>query len=206
MGPAIDPKLPERILSGEYKLPLYADLPSMSEHERRAIWGLMVGNEGKTRIPIYYTYGNAGFDPDKDMLQAPAMSPDQYFSYPWWDPSGPRQWRELGFVGGGGLVFDWDLKTTVEGLYAAGMMCYSGGDHATAATTGRYAGRKATENAKLTPAPVIDRAQVDQEKARVMRQSTARTGLGGRKSRRDWRGSCRTTAASTRATTCSKLV
>jgi len=58
------PNLPERILKGEYKLPLYVDLPSMSEHERRAIWGLMVGNEGKTRIPIYYTYGHADFDPD----------------------------------------------------------------------------------------------------------------------------------------------
>ena len=47
------PDLPKRIRAGEFKLPLYADLPSMPKHERRAIFGLHVGNEGKTRIPIY---------------------------------------------------------------------------------------------------------------------------------------------------------
>jgi hypothetical protein len=31
-------------------LPLYADLPGMAEHERRAIWGLMIGSEGKSKI------------------------------------------------------------------------------------------------------------------------------------------------------------
>ena len=41
----------------------------MPEDERKAIFGLMVGNEGKTRIPIYQNYMAAGFDPDKDMLQ-----------------------------------------------------------------------------------------------------------------------------------------
>ena len=34
----------------------------------------MVGNEGKTRIPIYDTFTKAGFDPDKDLLQAPVMA------------------------------------------------------------------------------------------------------------------------------------
>ena len=43
----------------------------MPEYERRAIFGLMVGNEGKTRVPVYHIYTQAGFDPDKDMLQAP---------------------------------------------------------------------------------------------------------------------------------------
>ena len=41
------------IKSGELTLPLYADLTSMPEDERRAIFGLMVGNEGRTRVPIY---------------------------------------------------------------------------------------------------------------------------------------------------------
>ena len=45
--------LPERIRKGEFKLPLYADLTRLSEAERRCIFGMMVGNEGKTRIPIY---------------------------------------------------------------------------------------------------------------------------------------------------------
>ena len=93
-GPSLIPDLPERITKGEYVLPLYADLPSMPEQERRAIWGLMVGNEGKTRIPIYDTYTKAGFDPDKDMLQANVMPPDQYVFPAWWMAYGPRQWRE----------------------------------------------------------------------------------------------------------------
>ena len=47
------PNLPERIANGEFVLPLYADLSRLPELERRAIFGLMVGNEGKTRIPVY---------------------------------------------------------------------------------------------------------------------------------------------------------
>jgi len=57
-------------------------------------------------------------------------------------------------------------------------MCYSGGDHATAATTGRYAGRKATAYAKGAASPVIDRAQVDQEKDRVYAPIHRSDGLG----------------------------
>ena len=45
-GPCIIPDLPERIANGEYVLPLYADLPAMPDHERRAIWGLMIPHEG----------------------------------------------------------------------------------------------------------------------------------------------------------------
>ena len=36
---------------------------------------MMVGNEGKTRIPIYDTFTKGGFDPDKDLLQVPSCSP-----------------------------------------------------------------------------------------------------------------------------------
>jgi hypothetical protein len=49
-GPGLIPDLSERIAKGEYALPLYADLPGMPEHERRAIWGLMIYNEGKCSI------------------------------------------------------------------------------------------------------------------------------------------------------------
>ena len=43
--------------------------PPCREQERRVIFGLMIGQEGKTLIPIYRAYTQAGFDPDKDLLQ-----------------------------------------------------------------------------------------------------------------------------------------
>ncbi len=55
-GPSILPDLKERIMKGEFKLPLYADLPSMPEYERRVIFGVMVGNEGKSKVPVLDTY------------------------------------------------------------------------------------------------------------------------------------------------------
>ena len=177
-GPTIIPDLPERIMKGEFKLPLYADLPSMPEHERRAIWGLMVGNEGRTRIPIYDRYSKAGFDPDKDMLQANVMPPEQYVFSAWWGSYGPRQWRTGGFAAGGGLAFDWDLKTSLEGLYVAGMTTYSGGDHSVAACSGRYAARKAVKYAQTAGKPVIERKQVDKEKARVYAPVMRKDGVG----------------------------
>ena len=35
----------------------YADLSKMPEMERKVIWGMMVGEEGRTKIPVlkYYT-------------------------------------------------------------------------------------------------------------------------------------------------------
>jgi len=33
-----------------YKLPFYADLSDLPETERKVIWGMMVGEEGKTRV------------------------------------------------------------------------------------------------------------------------------------------------------------
>jgi succinate dehydrogenase/fumarate reductase flavoprotein subunit len=163
-GPSLLPDLPQRILDGEYVLPLYADLPGMPEHERRAIWGLMIPNEGKCRI-IYDTYQRAGFDPDKDMLQVNVMPPDQYEYAAWWGAYGPRQWREM--IQGGGVLFDWDLKTSLDGLYAAGSQGYASANHASSATMGRYAGRKAVEYVKAAQPPIIDRKQVDREKERV---------------------------------------
>ena len=38
----------EMIENGEYKLPFWADLEAFSPFERRALWGMMVGNEGRT--------------------------------------------------------------------------------------------------------------------------------------------------------------
>ena len=175
-SPRLLPDLPERIKKGEYVLPLYADLPSMPAHERRAIWGLMVGHEGKTHI-IYTTYGKAGFDPDKDMLMANVMPPDRYgIFYPYWNTMGPRQWREG--PGAGGLFFDWDLKTNLGGLYVAGTAGYAGGNHAQAASTGRYAARKAAEYVKTVEHAPVSREQVEKEKARVYAPVTRSEGVG----------------------------
>ena len=176
-GPGLIPDISERIAKGEYALPLYADLPSMPKHERRAIWGLMVYNEGKCSI-IYDNYCKAGFDPDKDMLQLPVMPPEQYGRGPAWETYGPRQWREGAFGGGGGIVFDWDLKSSLDGLFVAGSQQYSGGTHAHAAATGRYAGRKAAAYAKTASLGSMDRKQVEIEKARVYAPVMRKNGIG----------------------------
>jgi succinate dehydrogenase/fumarate reductase flavoprotein subunit len=174
-GPRLTPDLPQRIASGEFKLPLYADLPGMPEHERRAIWGLMVGNEGKTRIPIYWTFQNWGFDPDKDMLQATVQPPDLYTWGAWWKGYGSRHYRGMS---GGGPVFDWDLKTNLEGLYAAGSTLLCGANHSGSATTGRYAGRKAAKYAATAKEPAASRKQVESEKARVYAPVNRKDGMG----------------------------
>lgn len=174
-GPRITPDLPERIAMGEFKLPVYADLPGMPEHERRAIWGLMVGNEGKTRIPVYLTFQKWGFDPDKDMLQATMQPPDLYTWGAWWKGYGPRHYRGMM---GGGPVYDWDLKTNIDGLFAAGSTLACGANHSGSSTTGRYAARNAVKYAAAAPDPFIDRKQVDREKARVYAPINRKDGMG----------------------------
>jgi succinate dehydrogenase/fumarate reductase flavoprotein subunit len=154
------------VRKGEYKLPLYADLSRLPELERRAIFGMMVGNEGKTRIPIYDTYTKAGFNPDKDMLQAPVMPPEGYAHSNYWSASvnTPPNLVSLG----GHYLVDWDLRTNLAGLYAAaGGNIFGGGCHGESHTTGRYAGRHAAAYALGAAAPVADRHQIELEKARV---------------------------------------
>ncbi len=136
--------LPERIKSGEFKLPLYADLTDLPEDERRSIWGVMIGNEGKTRYPVYNHYTEAGFNPDKDMLQCPMMDPDSYGGdgyYAWFhgDKNATNVWRQVGGRVIGGPVLDWNLMTNIPGLFAAGKFGMGDGA-ASACTTGRYVG------------------------------------------------------------------
>jgi succinate dehydrogenase/fumarate reductase flavoprotein subunit len=161
--------LPERIRRGEFALPLYADLTRLSAHERRAVFGMMVGNEGKTRIPIYDTFTKAGFDPDRDLLQAPVMNPDGYLNSNYWSAglvTTPLNIRS----GGGSYLIDWKLRTSLEGLYAAaGSTLYGGGCHGESHTTGRYAGKQAAEYARIAPDPKADRHQIDAERTRVYR-------------------------------------
>jgi succinate dehydrogenase/fumarate reductase flavoprotein subunit len=174
IGASPTPDLSDMIARGELVLPLYADLPGMPEHERRAIWGMMIANEGKTRVPVYQVYGQAGFDPDKDMLITPITEHEVGG-----EGLGPPLWRSASAGGGwgsGGLVVDWDLRTTLPGLYAAGnQIAGQNGGHPGAATTGRYAGRKAAAYTKTIESSVPDRKQIENEKARVYQ----RIGQGG---------------------------
>ena len=171
------PDLIEMIAKGEIVQPLYADLPGMPEDERRAIWGLMVGSEGKTRIPVYEVYGQAGFDPDKDMLQAPITEYEVGG-----EGLGPPLWRSASAGGGwgsGGVVVDWDLRTTLPGLYAAGNQIAGGnGGHPGAAATGRYAARKAVEYSSTVDVIQPDRKQIDAEKARIYQRIGKKGELG----------------------------
>lgn len=156
----------ERLM--EFTPPFYADLPSMPELERRAIFGLMVGQEGKTNIPVYYTLTQAGFDPDQDMLQ-------NYGAF--MGEMGFHQWRMFAFFGHGGLITDWDLMTNVEGLFAAGEQLLTGKGIAHACATGRYAGGKAAEFARKAGAPVIDQEQVQRQKTRAYAPIRCKDGM-----------------------------
>ena len=147
------PAIREAVLRGEYALPFYGDFPSMAETERRVVWNMLLEEECTGKI-IVDTYTESGFDTAKDQLQNYALI----------EGSSPPQWRD---ASGGGLVIDWNLKTTLEGLYAAGTQLFSPGDHSFAAATGRYAGRKAAAYALETGEPVVSRDQVIREKARV---------------------------------------
>jgi succinate dehydrogenase/fumarate reductase flavoprotein subunit len=143
----------ERVLQGEYALPFYGDFPAMPPMERKATWNMLLEEESIGKV-IVDTYTEAGFDPGKDQLQNYALI----------EGSSLPQWRE---ASGGGLIVDWDLKTTLEGLYAAGTQLFSPGDHSFAAATGRYAGRKAAAYAMEASKPEASREQISAEKARV---------------------------------------
>ena len=77
----------------------------------------------------------------------------------------------------GGIVVDWDLKTTLDGLYAAGTQMFSPEDHSYCAATGRYAGRKAAAYARQVEQARISREQVELEKGRVYAPIKRGTGI-----------------------------
>jgi succinate dehydrogenase/fumarate reductase flavoprotein subunit len=141
------------IFNGKWALPFYGDFPGMPDIERRVTWDLMLGQESTTKI-ITSTYERAGFDPGRHLLQ----------NYTFFEGETHSQWRT---ARGGGPAVDWDLKTTLDGLYAAGEQLFSFGDHSFAATTGRYAGRKAADYSTQVGESGICGEQVDQEKNRI---------------------------------------
>jgi succinate dehydrogenase/fumarate reductase flavoprotein subunit len=163
--PTLTPDLPERIMKGEFTLPLYADLTRLPELERRVIFGMMVGNEGKTHTPVYINLTRAGFDPEKDLLQAPVMLPEAYRNPNFW---GGTPVPHLRGFSGGSLLVDWDLKTSLEGLYAvSGASIFGGGAHGESQTAGRYAGRMAAAYSRACPEPILNSDQIEAEKHRI---------------------------------------
>lgn len=142
-----------------YKLPFYADLSTMPEMERKAIWGLMIGQEGKTNVPVYRSFTEAGFDPKKHVLQC--------YGVGWTSAEFLPQERQL-FGLPGGFMVDWDLSSNIPGLFIGGDSLYSSNCFGHAASTGYYAGRHAADYAsrqKEIPEPYGP--QVDTEKERV---------------------------------------
>ena len=162
--PEVEGKIREGIMKGEYELPFYGDFPAMPEVERRVTWNLMLGEESTTRVFIN-SMKQGGFDINRDLL----------LSYKFIEGQSMQQWREAGY--GGGVVVDWNLQTTVEGLYAAGTQMFAPEDHSYAAATGRYAGRKAAAYVKEIGEPKINKDQIEQEKNRVFAPTRRSSGI-----------------------------
>ena len=163
--PGVEEKVRKGIMTGEYELPFYGDFPAMPEVERRTTFNMMLGQESTTRIFVD-TMTKGGFDIGADLLM----------SYKYIEGQSPPQWREISH--GGGLVVDWDLKTTVEGLYAAGTEMFTAEDHSFCAATGRYAGRKAAAYIRnVGDDQRIDRGQIEQEKNRLFAPTKRTSGI-----------------------------
>ncbi len=163
-APGTEEKIREGILRGEYELPFYGDFPAMPEVERRATWNLMLGEESTTKI-LVKTLKDGGCD----------LGRDQLLAYKFIEGQSLPQWRDAGY--GGGLLVDWNLKTTVDGLYAAGTQMFSPEDHSFCAATGRYAGRKAAAYVKEVGEGQVSRDQIEREKNRILAPTKRTSGI-----------------------------
>ena len=150
----------DELIRRGYQLPFYADLSRMPESERRVIWGMMVGEEAKTKIPIYQNYTDRGFDPEKHMLQS--------YGTGWQSANFLEQERQF-FGAPGGVMHDWDLQTNIDGLYVAGDETFASDCAGAACSTGYYAGRKAAESASaIDSIPHMERSDAEAEKKRLL--------------------------------------
>ncbi len=167
--PSLDPKVPEMIKKGELVEPIWADLPSMYEAERRSIWGMMIGNEGKSRYNLFDNYTRMGFNPDTDMLMCPIQQDaNGYLSGGVFQGEGNymKAWRSESFGNQGEPMVDWNLMTTVPGLYAGGAA--SGLEGCSyACSSGWYAGERAAEYCEKHSLADIDKQQLQAEIDRV---------------------------------------
>lgn len=161
----------EELMRRGYQLPFYADLSRMPEFERKVIWGVMVGEEGKTKIPILQNYTERGFDPEKHMLQS--------YGTGWQSAAFLGQERQL-FGAPGGIIHDWDLKTNIDGIYAAGDQLFASDCCGFAAATGYYAGRKASDYAARVGLGQVDESEIAKEQKRLYAPMYVEDGM-------DWR-------------------
>ena len=144
----------------------------MPDAERRVIWGMMVGEEGKTKIPILKNYTERGFDPKSICCRATARAGSPQIS---WSRSGSCSARRAA------LWHDWDLKTNIDGIYAAGDQLYASDCAGFACATGYYAGRKAAAAAKtLDTLPDYNEAEAAAERERLLAPIRREDGM-------DWR-------------------
>lgn len=148
----------EELMARGYQLPFYADLSRMPEMERKVIWGMMVGEEAKTKIPILQYYTEHGFDPSKHALQS--------YGTGWQSASFLPQERQF-FGAPGGVMHDWDLKTNIDGIYVAGDQLFASDCAGFACATGHYAGRKAADYAASVALSEIDPEAVARERERL---------------------------------------
>lgn len=161
----------DEMLKRGYKLPFYADLTNLPPLERKVIWGMMVGEEGKTKIPILGNYTKEGFDPEKHVLQC--------YGSGWTSASFSPNERQL-FGLPGGFFNDWNLMSSMEGLFVAGDALFASNCYGHAAATGGYAGRHGAAFAEEKSLGTVSREQVDQEKSRVYRplEGNPESGIG----------------------------
>ena len=150
----------ETLMERGYQLPFYADLSRMPEMERKVIWGMMVGEEAKTKIPIYQNYTERGFDPEKHMLQS--------YGTGWQSANFLEQERQF-FGAPGGIFHDWDMQTNIPGIFCAGDQIFASDCAGAACATGYYAGRKAAAYAERLPElPEYPEADARAEKERLL--------------------------------------
>lgn len=148
----------EKLAKEGYRLPFYADLSTLPDAERRVIWGMMVGQEGKTNVPVYRNFTEAGFDPTRDVLQC--------YGVGWTSAEFLPQERQL-FGLPGGFMNDWNLMTNIDGLFVCGDALFSSNCFGHAASTGSYAGRKAAAHAAKREILPPHEPQIEAEMERV---------------------------------------
>ncbi|MGN1343695.1 MAG: FAD-dependent oxidoreductase, partial [Traorella sp.] len=161
--PKYDYKGPETLPFDElmklgYQLPFYADLSKMPELERKVIWGMMVGQEAKTNVPIYKNYTQRGFDPMKHRLQS--------YGSGWQSANFLEQERQF-FGAPGGIMHDWNLMTNIRGLFACGDALFGSDCAGAACSSGHYAGRKAADYALNNEYCNYDKKQIMDEEKRL---------------------------------------
>ena len=161
----------DELMRRGYRLPFYADLTKMPDGERRVIWGMMVGQEAKTRVPIYQNYTERGFDPTRHVLQS--------YGTGWQSAAFLDQERQL-FGAPGGIMHDWNLETNLKNVFAAGDALYASDCAGHACATGYWAGQHAARAAAVSDLLSYNSDFVREEQTRLLAHLHVRGGL-------DWR-------------------